>query len=79
MTVSVEYEKVIENSLRNDLLWLEREFEHLFRNKKIITKQDIILGNQILDNVIDSIKANNSEEVLNLLKVFKAINNDFSR
>ena len=69
MTVSGEYEKVIENSLRNDLLWLEREFEHLFRNKKIITKQDIILGNQILDNVIDSIKANNSEEVLNLLAI----------
>ncbi|MFX1308705.1 MAG: hypothetical protein ACFE9M_06455 [Promethearchaeota archaeon] len=69
MTVSGEYEKILESSLREDLEWLEREFELLFRYKKTKTKEDIAMGNQILDNVIDSIKANHSEEVLNLLAI----------
>ncbi len=69
MTVSGEYEKVIEESLRDDLSWLEREFELLFRYKKIKTKDDITMGNQILDQFVDNIKNNDSEEVLNLLAI----------
>ncbi|MFX0003821.1 MAG: hypothetical protein ACFE9C_02495 [Candidatus Hodarchaeota archaeon] len=69
MTVSGDYEKVIEDSLRDDLLWLEREFELLFRYKNSKSKEDILMGNQILDRFIDNIKCNNNEEVLNLLAV----------
>jgi len=69
MTVSGEYEKVLEDTLKEDLEWLEREFELLFRYKKIKTKEDLTIGNRILDNVIDSIKSNNNEEVLNLLAI----------
>ncbi len=70
MTVSGEqtnYEEILESSLRADLEWLEREFELLFKYKKEKTQKDITLGNRILDNVIDNIKTNNSEELLNLL------------
>ncbi len=72
MTVSGEqtnYEEILVSSLREDLEWLEREFELLFKYKKDKTKRDISLGNQILDNVIDNIKTNNSEELLNLLAI----------
>ncbi|MDX1798442.1 MAG: hypothetical protein R3255_07325 [Candidatus Lokiarchaeia archaeon] len=69
MTVSGEYEKVMEESLKDDLEWLEREFNLMYRYKKIKTKEDIQIGNKILDYVIDNIKNNNSEEVLNLLAI----------
>jgi len=69
MTVSGGYEKVIEESLRDDLAWLEREFELLYRYKKVKSKADIAIANQILDQFVDNIKSNNSEEVLNLLAI----------
>ncbi|MFX0105549.1 MAG: hypothetical protein ACFE75_08665 [Candidatus Hodarchaeota archaeon] len=69
MNVNADYEKVLEESLRDDLQWLEREFELLFRDKKEKSREDISLGNQILDQVIDNIKKNNSEELLNLLAI----------
>jgi hypothetical protein len=69
MTVSGEYERVMEESLKDDLAWLEKEFELLFRYKKVKTEADIATGNQIIDQFVDNIKDNNSEEVLNLLAV----------
>lgn len=70
MTISPQdYERILEDTLKEDLEWLEREFTLLFRYKKTKTKDDITLGNQILDQVIDNIKSNNSEEVLNLLAI----------
>lgn len=69
MTVSGDYEKIIEDTLKDDLEWLEREFTLLFQYKKVKTKDDISLGNQILDQFIDNIKSNNNEEVLNLLAI----------
>ena len=70
MSVSVDYEKILEDSLKKELEWLEQEFDMLFRQKKLkqcYTMDDISIGSHILDNVIDSIKVNNSEQVLNLL------------
>ena len=69
MTVSGEYEKILEDTLKDDLEWLEREFELLFRYKKIKSKADIAIGNQVLDQFIDNIRSNNNEEVLNLLAI----------
>ncbi|MFW9821092.1 MAG: hypothetical protein ACFFE5_15925 [Candidatus Thorarchaeota archaeon] len=69
MTVSGEYEKVMEESLKDDLLWLEKEFELLFRHKKVKTKADIATGNQIIDQFIKNIKINDNEEVLSLLAI----------
>ena len=34
-----------------------------------ITKNDITIGNKILDNIIENIKENRSEELLNLLAI----------
>lgn len=69
MTVTADYEKILQDNLKEDLDWLEKEFELLFKEKKKFTREDITLGNQILDNVIDGIKTNNSEELLNLLAI----------
>ncbi|MFW9879614.1 MAG: hypothetical protein ACFFG0_41590 [Candidatus Thorarchaeota archaeon] len=70
MNLSGDYEKILEENLKDDLEWLEQEFEFLFKQKKLrnsYTKDDISIGNQILDNIIDNIKINKSEQLLNLL------------
>jgi len=71
MTVSPnqDYERILQDTLKEDLEWLEREFELLFRYKKLKTKDDITIGNKILDQIVDGIKSNNSEEALNLLAI----------
>ena len=70
MNLYGDYEKILEDNLKEELEWLEQEFEFLFKQKRLknsYTKEDISIGNQILDNIIDSIKSNKSEELLNLL------------
>lgn len=69
MNVNEDYEKLMEDSLKDELEWLEEEFKLIFQNKKIKTKEDIAIGNQILDQVIDNIKTGNNENLLNLLAI----------
>ena len=69
MTVSGEYERIILDNLKEDLEWLLDEFELLFKNKNPKSKEDIAIGNQILDQILDSMKIFNSEEELNLLAI----------
>ena len=69
MNVNEDYEKVLEDSLKDELEWLEEEFKLIFQNKKTKTKEEIALGTQILDQVIENIKTGNSEELLNLLAI----------
>jgi len=72
MNLNADYEKVLKDNVREDLEWLEQEFTLLFKQKQLkqcYSKEDISIGNQILDNIIDNIKTNNNEEVLNLLAI----------
>ncbi len=69
MRISGDYEKLIEDNLIEELEWLEEELSILFKDKKHYTKDDISLGNSILDNVIDNIRSNNNEDVLNFLTI----------
>ena len=71
MTVSPQdYERILQDNLKSELEWLEEEFEYLFKGKKEkYSQEDISLGNQILDNVIDAIKTNDNEDLLNLLAI----------
>ena len=67
-----DYEKILEDNLKEELEWVQQEFDLLFKQKILrrnYSKDDITIGNQILDNVIDNIKTNNSEELLNLLAI----------
>ncbi|MHA2397669.1 MAG: hypothetical protein ACXADU_02105 [Promethearchaeota archaeon] len=70
MNVSGEYKKILEDNLKKELEWLEQEFEMLFRQKRLkksYTPDDIAIGNQILDNVIENLQYNNNTETLNML------------
>lgn len=82
MTVSPhpqDYERILQDNLKSELEWLEEEFEYLFKGKKEkYSQEDISLGNQILDNIIDDIKTNDNEDLLNLLAItLSKIEHDF--
>ncbi|MFX1389764.1 MAG: hypothetical protein ACFE9Z_06875 [Promethearchaeota archaeon] len=64
-----DFEKYLEDSIREDLDWMEREFVLQFRYKTIKTKQELDMGNKIIDHLIDNIKSNNNENALNLLAI----------
>jgi hypothetical protein len=65
---SANYEHILEENLRNELLWLEEEFDILFKARKDdLTPGDIQLGNQILNNVIDNLNLINNEDLLTSL------------
>ncbi len=70
MNTNGDYEELLESSLKEELTWLEEEFNFLFKSKRNkLTKEDLNMGLMILDNVINSIKTNNSQELLNLLAI----------
>jgi len=70
MNVSVDYDKILEETLKDELEWLEQEFELLFRNKRNnCSRKDITMATSILDNVIDNIKMNSNDQLLNLLAI----------
>ena len=69
MTVSGDYEKILEDNFKDELEWLEEELSIFFKDKKSYSKNDIIIGNYVIDNVIDNIRSNDNEEVLNLLAI----------
>ena len=71
MTVSPQdYERILQDNLRDELEWLLDEFEQLFKDKKHkYSREDISIGNQILDQVIDGIQVSSDEELLNLLAI----------
>ncbi|MBY8984340.1 MAG: hypothetical protein KGD65_04675 [Candidatus Lokiarchaeota archaeon] len=70
MNVNGDYEELLESSLKEELTWLEEEFNFLFKSKREkYTKDELTMGSMILDNVIDNIKTNNSEELLSLLAI----------
>ncbi|MCK4778919.1 MAG: hypothetical protein KAT57_01965 [Candidatus Lokiarchaeota archaeon] len=80
MTISPhqDFERILQDNLKAELEWLEEEFEMFFKNKKEVSKEEISLGNQILDNVIDAIKTNDNEDLLNLLAItLNKIEHDF--
>ncbi|TXT61110.1 MAG: hypothetical protein BAJALOKI2v1_50078 [Promethearchaeota archaeon] len=66
--ISADYERVLEENLKNELIWLEEEFDLLFKSKKDeLTDEDIKLGNQILNNIIDNLNLINDEDLLTSL------------
>lgn len=72
MNLAGDYEKILEDNIRDELEWLEQEFSFLFKHKQLkqcYTKDDISIGNKILDNVIGNIKENDSQQLLNLLAI----------
>lgn len=69
MKVSADYDRILVDNFKEELDWLEDEFELLFKHKKNYSKDDIALGNQIIEKIIDNISSNDSEELLNLLTI----------
>ena len=65
----INFEKILEDSIKNDLTLIEREFELLFRHKKVKTKEDIEMGKQLINQIVDIVNSNTSEFAFNLLTI----------
>ncbi|MHA1294313.1 MAG: hypothetical protein ACTSQJ_16820 [Promethearchaeota archaeon] len=74
MNISVDYEKLLEETLLEELNWFEEEFDSLFE-KKIdnYSKQDLNIGTKILDNLTKKINNLNNEKLIHFLA--KTLNN----
>ncbi len=71
MNIIANYDKILEDNLREELYWLEKEFDVLFegkkKQKKKYTNQDISIANGILEKVLEHITPSNNELLINLL------------
>jgi hypothetical protein len=72
MKISIRYHEILEESLKEELLWLREEFEILFKSKNY-TKRDKKIANEILDYILESTYAYESIALYNLL--FDAMEN----
>jgi hypothetical protein len=74
MKVSVRYNEILEESLREELMWLKEEFNVLFssRNEEF-TEKDKEIANAIMDFVLENTHAYDNIILYNLL--FEAIEN----
>ncbi|MFX1417613.1 MAG: hypothetical protein ACFE9N_01700 [Promethearchaeota archaeon] len=68
MKVSMRYDEILEESLKEQLRWLKEEFEILFKSKlQNYVKKDKEIANAILDYVIENTCAYDSIILYNLL------------
>ena len=54
MNISANYDKILEDSKKEDLAWIEEEFDLLFKNKKC-SKEDKKTVEKILNNLMSDI------------------------
>ncbi|MFX0144346.1 MAG: hypothetical protein ACFE9C_09725 [Candidatus Hodarchaeota archaeon] len=74
MKVSVKYHEILEEDLKEELIWLIEEFQVLFKSKlENYSEKDKELANKILDYMLNNTYAYESIQLYNLL--FDAIEN----
>lgn len=74
MKVSVRYHEILEESLKEELVWLKEEFQILFQSEiENYTIRDNEMANDILDYVLENTCVHDNMVLYNLL--FDAIEN----
>ncbi|MFX0039473.1 MAG: hypothetical protein ACFFAB_09090 [Candidatus Heimdallarchaeota archaeon] len=74
MKVSVKYHEILEEDLKEELIWLIEEFQILFKSKlEKYSEKDKEIANKILDYMLNNTYAYKSIQLYNLL--FNAIEN----
>ncbi|MFX1431306.1 MAG: hypothetical protein ACFFCY_14165 [Promethearchaeota archaeon] len=74
MKVSVKYHEILEEDLKEELIWLIEEFQILFKSKlEKYSEKDKEIANKILDYMLNNTYAYESIQLYNLL--FNAIEN----
>jgi len=68
MKANIKYHEILEENLKEELIWLIEEFQILFKFKlENYSKKDKELANQILDYILDNTYAHESIQLYNLL------------
>ncbi|MHA1255296.1 MAG: hypothetical protein ACTSPS_06815 [Promethearchaeota archaeon] len=65
---SISYKSVLQKNFQEELHWYEEEFDIMFKNKQErYTKQEIDIGNQILNRLTEIINIYHHEDFLHQL------------
>ena len=68
MNIIANYDKILEDCKKDDLAWIEEEFDLLFRNKKSkCSEQDKKTVAKIVDNLMTDINLVQNESLLVVL------------
>ena len=68
MNLSADYEKLLTDTKREELMWFEDEFDCLFLNKKgKFSEAEKKTANQILDNLTENINMLRNDELRHIL------------
>lgn len=68
MNQSFTYNRVLRESFREELLWYEKELDLMFNHKpERYIKQDLDIGNQIIDKFTEVINRYHNEDLLQQL------------
>ncbi len=68
MKVSVKFHEIMEENLKNELIWLIEEFRILFKAKSDnYSEIDQKIANKILDHIMDNTPAYDSLKLYNML------------
>ncbi|MFX1380312.1 MAG: hypothetical protein ACFFA4_14590 [Promethearchaeota archaeon] len=74
MKVSIKYYEILEENLREELIWLTEEFRIMFKPKiDNYNEKDKKIANEILDYILDNTYVYDNIKLYNLL--FDAIEN----
>ena len=63
MNVSANYDKILEDCKKEDLAWIEEEFDLLFKNKKC-SPEDKKIVEKIIDNLMTDVNILQNEYLL---------------
>ncbi|MBN1803104.1 MAG: hypothetical protein JW891_16455 [Candidatus Lokiarchaeota archaeon] len=81
MNLSADYDKILEESLKNELKWHVDELDELYGQKRDkLSKEDIISASQIISTMTQSFDYDHNENVVPvLLKTIEDIRTKYPR
>jgi hypothetical protein len=79
MRVSVKYQEILEENLKEELIWLLEEFQILFKSRvNKYSEKDKETANNILDYILDNTSSYDSLKLYNMLfDAIESIENNY--
>jgi len=68
MNISGDYNKILEETKQDDLIWFKEEFDLFFKNKKgKLTKKDINIANMMINHLTLNMNLLDNKRLINAL------------
>jgi len=79
MNISGDYNKILEETKQDDLIWFKEEFDLFFKNKKgKLTKKDINIANMMINHLTLNMNLLDNKRLINALaKTLESLEKDY--